>query len=70
MLEKYLANMNMSKEEVLKISQKIKLSKKEIDALEKGKKFIDKQMELSNDTMRQEVAIALLAYIIEEYSNN
>ncbi len=70
MIEKYLKSLNISKEELLKLSKKIKLNQKEFESLEKGKEFVDKQMELPNDAMRQEIAIVLLAYTIEKYNNS
>lgn len=72
MLEKYLATINITKENILKMSDENNLSYKEMEALKKGKEFIDKQMELPNEEIRNKIGVLLLAYIIEKYdkSNN
>lgn len=70
MLENFLVGMGISKEELLKKAEQIKLNQKEREALNKGKEFVDKQMELPNDVIRQKVAVVLLAYIANKYDNN
>ncbi len=56
-------------EEASKIKSK-SLTKKEEEALNKAKEFIDKVKELDNDTSRKKVAILALAYFININSDN
>lgn len=67
MLENYLSIFKITKEKILKMAEDVKLSNKEMETLKKGKEFIDKQMELPSDELRNKIGILLLAYMIEKY---
>ena len=60
---------NLNTEQILERAKNTTLLCKELESLEKGKEFIDKQLELESEESRNKVTLVLSAYLIEKLSN-